>query len=693
MTGKQDTENLKVIQNTHWHKLVDVLWVILFIVSIGILIASLPSYARHISNVQFNTVEASPAFVKAMRIASVLASIATACLCLVLSAILFWRKRDEAMATFASFFLLGYGIIMAGPLEALNAFQPGEFTSLVYSIQSALIITPIMLIFCLFPNGRFVPHWTRFAVLASLVYIPLGFSLTQADLFSFKNPLTALVGFGYFVFIPLGLYAQVFRYRRVSTLQERQQTKWFVYGLALWLALGILVSIPYVVLQNLPMGAPQPWWSLLSQLGWFITLMVLPLSLAIAVMRYRLWDVDLLINRTLVYGALTAIIIGIYILLVGGFSQLFQSSGNLFVSLLATGLIAVLFQPLRERLQRAINRMVYGERDNPISVLTKLGERLEATVAPEFILPTIAESISQALRLPYVAVMLKEGTEFVLAADCGQKPASLLTCERLPLNYRGEPIGLILVSRRAGEDSFTSDEKTLLQNIARQVGVAAYAIQLTRDLQRSRERLVTAREEERRRLRRDLHDGLGPTLASQTLTLEAVEKLVTRDPAQVVALIKNMKIQSEGAVREIRSIINDLRPSILDNMGLVEALREGAAHPGNNATAIHLNIEDGLPKLSAAMELAVYRISMEALTNVMRHARAQNCYLHLWMDHGLKLEIADDGVGLPEEFHAGVGLSSIRERAEELGGDCSFEKFSPHGARILVHLPLVKETI
>ena len=322
---------------------------------------------------------------------------------------------------------------MAGPLEALSAFEPGEYTSAVFAIQSALFMTPTMVFFCLFPNGQFVPHWTRFVALASLVYIPIGLYLSPANLFNIKTPLTALAGFGYFIFIIIGVYAQIFRYRHISTLQERQQTKWFIFGMLIWLALSILISIPYLILQNLPVGAPQPWWSPLSQLGWFISLILLPLSFTIAIMRYRLWDIDLLISRTLVYGALTAVIIGLYILLVGGFSQLFQSNGNLFVSLFATGLIAVLVQPLRERLQRAVNRLVYGERDNPISVLTKLGERLEATVAPETILPTIVEAISQALRLPYVAVMLKEGAEFVLVAEYGRPPASSLNCELLPL--------------------------------------------------------------------------------------------------------------------------------------------------------------------------------------------------------------------------------------------------------------------
>ncbi len=687
MTGKKDSENLKVIQNTPWRKLVDVMWAILFIVAIGILIASLPGYDRFISEPHLSLVDALPIYLKIVQIASTLASIGTACLSIFLAALLFRRKRAEGMAVFASFFLLGYGIVMAGPLEALAAFQSGGFTSLVIAIQSALFTTPILFIFFLFPNGRFVPHWSRFVALASLAYIPLGFYLPPSDLFNFKSPLTLLFGFGYFVFIIIGVYAQVYRYRRISTLQDRQQTKWFVFGLVIWLAFSILISIPFAILQNLPAGAPEPWWSPLSQLSWFISLMLLPLTFTIAILRYRLWDIDLLISRTLVYGALTAVIIGLYILIVGGFSEIFQSSGNLFVSLFATGLIAVLVQPLRERLQRAVNRLVYGERDNPILVLNKLGERLEATVAPESILPTVVESISQALRLPYVAVMLKEGTEFILAAECGGKPASNLTCELFPLNYQSEPIGQILVSRRAGEDSFTPDEKTLLQNIGRQVSVAAYAVQVTRDLQRSRERLVTAREEERRRLRRDLHDGLGPTLASLTLKLDAARNQLKQNPVETEALLIELKSQTQSAIEDIRRLVYNLRPPALDELGLFSAVQEYATNHLRAGLAVRIERQGNFPKLPAAVEVAAYRIVCEALTNVSKHSQGTECEVRLAFNGALQIDVQDNGFGLPEGTHAGVGISSMRERAAELGGTFAIQPNAGGGVRVTAHLP------
>ncbi len=683
MISEQHTENRKII---HWHKLVDIMWVILFIVAIGILIVSLPGYVRFVSNPQFNMLDASPTYIKTVQIASVLTSIGAACLSIILSAILFRRKRNEVIAVFASFFLLGHGIIMAGPLEALKAFEPGEYTSTVFAIQSALFMTPTMIFFCLFPNGRFVPHWTRYIALASLAYIPIGLYLSPANLFNIETPLTVLAGFGYFIFIIIGVYAQIFRYRHVSTLQERQQTKWFIFGMLVWLVFSIFVSIPYIILQNAPTDAPQPWWSPLSQLGWFISLMLLPLSFTIAIMRYRLWDIDLLISRALVYGVLTAVIIGLYILLVGGFSQLFQSSGNLFVSLLATGLIAVLVQPLREHLQRVVNRLVYGERDNPISILTKLGERLEATVAPESILPTIVESISHALRLPYVAVMLKEENEFVLAAECGAKSASNLTCELFSLNYQTEPVGQILVSRRAGEDSFTADEMTLLQNIARQVAVAAYAIQVTRDLQRSRERLVTAREEERRRLRRDLHDGLGPTLASLTLKLDAARNQLKDHPNETDSLLVELKSQTQSTIEDIRRLVYNLRPPALDELGFFSAIQEYATNHLRAGLSVRIERNGEFPKLPAAVEVAAYRIVCEALTNISKHSQATECDVRLTFHGALQIDVRDNGIGLPQGTHSGVGMSSMRERAAELGGTFSIHSLAS-GVHISAQLP------
>jgi signal transduction histidine kinase len=222
------------------------------------------------------------------------------------------------------------------------------------------------------------------------------------------------------------------------------------------------------------------------------------------------------------------------------------------------------------------------------------------------------------------------------------------------------------------------------------VRLADEALQLSADLQRSRERLVTAREEERRRLRRDLHDGLGPRLAAQTLKVGSARSLYPQDPAAADALLAGLETDIEAALTDIRRLVYDLRPPALDELGLVGAVRETAAQYGENGLSISLRTPERLPILPAAVEVAAYRIVQEALTNVVRHAHAGSCLIRLSLNDVLELEITDDGVGLPADRRAGVGLSSMRERAAELGGTCLIEPAPSGGVRVLARLPLPK---
>jgi signal transduction histidine kinase len=201
---------------------------------------------------------------------------------------------------------------------------------------------------------------------------------------------------------------------------------------------------------------------------------------------------------------------------------------------------------------------------------------------------------------------------------------------------------------------------------------------------------VTAREEERRRLRRDLHDGLGPRLAAQTLKIGSARSLYPQDPAAADALLAGLESDIEAALTDIRRLVYDLRPPALDELGLVGAVREAAAQYGENGLSTSIQAPERLPLLPAAVEVAAYRIVQEALTNVVRHARAGSCLVRLSPGDVLELEITDDGVGLPADRRAGVGLSSMRERAAELGGTCVIEPAPSRGARVLARLPLPK---
>jgi signal transduction histidine kinase len=266
---------------------------------------------------------------------------------------------------------------------------------------------------------------------------------------------------------------------------------------------------------------------------------------------------------------------------------------------------------------------------------------------------------------------------------------------RVPLVYRSETIGYLLLAARLG-DMFSKADQHLLADLARQAGVAVYAVRLTthlqhltENLQQARERLVTTREEERRRLRRDLHDGLGPTLASLTFKVDAARNLLVLDSARAERLLVEVRQQAQGAISDIRRLVYNLRPPALDELGLLSALREQAAHYQHQGLEVEFDTPSTLPPLPAAVEVAVYRIAQEALTNVARHASAQHCLLCLSIDaEALHLDISDDGQGIPAGHPIGVGLHAMHERASELGGSCTITRGSTDGTMIQVRLPL-----
>jgi signal transduction histidine kinase len=491
------------------------------------------------------------------------------------------------------------------------------------------------------------------------------------------------------------LFSLLLRLHRAQG-DERQQLKWFLYAaVPAGVCFGfVLLSFIVVDFTEVVFGTPLiPFWGIYDYIlnVAVFALLVVPVFTYIAILRYRLYDIDVVINRTLVYGALSACVVGIYVLAVVAFGAVFQAQGNLVVSLLATGLVAVLFQPLRSRLQRGVNRLMYGERDDPYAVISRLGRRLEATLAPESVLPTVVETIGQALKLPYAAILLKDPDGYRTAAAYG---LPTVEPEALPLVYQREEIGRLMLSPRAPGERFSDADRSLLEDLARQAEVAVHAVRLTSDLQHSRERLVSTREEERRRLRRDLHDGLGAQLAGLNVQAGTLRRLIPRDPAAADELVVELRDELRGAIADIRRLVYGLRPPALDDLGLTEALRRLAERYGSEGEQLQVLVEapEDLPDLPAAVEVAVYRIVQEALTNVARHARARSCVVRLVVEEDAALEIVDDGVGIPKERGAGVGLSSMRERASELGGSCVLEPASTGGTQVLVRLPLPKES-
>jgi two-component system, NarL family, sensor kinase len=460
--------------------------------------------------------------------------------------------------------------------------------------------------------------------------------------------------------------------------EERQQLKWVAL-----VAGAIVPAFAAHFLIQLVWGGSVPDYGAFV----FAPLLIigLPAAVAIAILKYGLYEIDILINRTVVYSVLTIVVVGFYVGVVGFLGLLFQQRANLFVSLLATGVIALVFAPLRVRVQGAVNHLLFGVRRDPYEVLADLGRQLEATSADTPLLEAVAGTVARALRLPYVSIRVPADGSDAIHAEYGSMAGEPVV---IPLVYQGEPTGELVLSLDFQRPQLSAADQRLLADLTRQAAAAVHSVVVTAQLQRSRERLVSALEEERRRLRRDLHDGLGPALAAQTLKAGSARALFTRDPERAKALLEELEVDAQTAMADIRRLVYNLRPPALDELGLAGAIRQtAAAHAGGMQMTVDL--PDQIPPLSAAVELAAYRIAQEALTNVTRHARARRCRLRLTINENLGLEVVDNGIGIAGAGPPGLGLSSIRERAAELGGISSIGPGLSNGTRVFVQLPLL----
>src|SRR6185312_13632784 len=333
----------------------------------------------------------------------------------------------------------------------------------------------------------FTPRWT-IAVSVVMLLSLVNDLLVTYD--AFKNPSPLKDGLQFGVLIVSAVMAQIYRYRRISGPVERQQIKWFLSGLGFALVAFVLLNVTIVDRNLLEARAPAKQAvisELILSLVWVPLQLCIPITLAIAIMRYRLFDIDVVINRALVFAGLSASIVGLYALVVVGFGNLLHTGNDLVLSLTATVIVAIVFQPLRLRLQRGVNHLLYGDRDEPYTVLTRLGRRLEGTLAPNAVLTVIVDTVATALKLPYVAISrIQAPTEQILAA----RGAAIRDPFRFNLIHQGETIGSLLVASRAPNEPLTRADRELLNDIARQAGPAVHAMQLTIDLQHSRERLV-----------------------------------------------------------------------------------------------------------------------------------------------------------------------------------------------------------
>jgi len=446
-----------------------------------------------------------------------------------IGAVLFWRKSDDRMALFASLTLVTFP-------AAFNYTALATLPSAWWWPSQVVILlgnSSLFLFFYLFPTGRFVPRWTGFLWLGAIIFWAVNGFFPSLP---FRHSLLRNVLF--LGFVGSLLVAQLYRYRWVSGTEQRQQTKWVVFGLSIGLGGFLALRLFSTFFPSLFLPGPRT--DLITNTAEFLCLLFVPLSIGVAILRSHLFDIDSIINRTLVYGMLTVSVVSLYVLVVGYLGTLFRSSDNLLISLVATGLIAVLFQPLRALLQRGVNRLLYGQRDEPYTVITRLSQRLEVTLAPDAVLSTIVETVAQALKLPYVAILLQQEETFALAARYGQLVGEPLI---LPLIYQAEIVGQLHLAPRTPGEALTSVDRRLLDELARQAGLATHAIRLTSDLQRSREQLEQRVEERTHELSSLLE--ISHTVAS-TLQLKPLLGLILEQLKTVVDYTGSAILAVEG---------------------------------------------------------------------------------------------------------------------------------------------------
>lgn len=556
----------------------------------------------------------------------------------------------------------------------MPATAPGSNAIVILASTFFLSLVP------LFPNGKAVPRWSLAAVVGWNVF---GIVSVAVPWWTFGAGYVMAGSAFALALVATLLGTQIFRYQRVSSRVERQQSKWVVLALVVYL----LTIVPVIAMppNTLQRAAGSGGFALETAQGLLGVLLagLLAASIGFAIAKYKLFDVDLFVSRTVVYGLLIVLIAGGYALLVAASGLAGQQSGYL-PAVVAAVAVALAANPVRMALQRRVNRWLFGSRGDPYAVVRALGERLRGAREPGQVREIVLATVVRELRYPYAEITLPDG---VPAASCAGTPTTQQAVGggvRLELARDGESLGALNVSAPAGE-RMSAREVALLGTVAQHGALALSAALASEKVQRSREHAVRAAEDERRRLARDLHDGLGPTLAGVQQRIGTALRIGAERPEQGQALLLEAGSELSGVVDQVRRLVRGLRPPALDELGLLAALEQALAD-GTPAAALE---GAAIPALEPATEVAAYRIAVEAVTNARRHGQAQAIRVTLSIQSDwLCLEVEDDGVGLGAGVQPGGGVRSMRERAEQLGGALELVNRKTQGTRLRARLPL-----
>ena len=568
-----------------------------------------------------------------------------------------------------------------------------------------------------FPDGKLPgPRWRAptLIVIAVFAVLTVGSMLTPssvslaprlpsviapgiAALAPIYNPVSTVFPI---ILLSIPLVAVVVRLRR-SRGVERRQMQWFA-GIAAITLVVVLASTPFVVL--LPnVGNAISGFAFDLGLG-----VALPLAIGLAVMRYGLYDMDLFISRALVYGSLAVFITAVYVGIAVGLGSLVGSGGrpNLALSILATAIVAIGFQPVRERVQKVANRLVYGQRATPYEVLSEFSGRVAETYAADEVLPRMARVLQEGTGAQSATVWLRGNAELRPAATFpealaaheamsmrnGTLPALPGATRAVEVRHQGELLGALSVSKRRGE-GLTPIEEKLVDDLAHQAGLVLKNVGLSSDLQArldelrtSRQRLVQAQDAERRRLERNLHDGAQQHLVALKVKLGLVQMLLPKAPDQAMATIAQLKEDADDALETLRDLARGIYPPLLADKGLVVAL-ESQARKATVAVTVQAV---GVQRYPQDVEATVYFCVLEALQNVQKYAAATCVIVRLQATHDtLSFEVTDDGAGFdPATARTGTGLTNMGDRLDALGGTVMVTSRPGAGASVRGELPV-----
>jgi signal transduction histidine kinase len=568
------------------------------------------------------------------------------------------------------------------------------FAVWVVAQLGAFLLVGLPLVLVLYPTGRLMTGRWR---VVSVVVIVMAVTMPALLLFA---PVSALTADGYempmrtgmpelpvdgdlfvalltagrlltLLSLPLAVVVIFARQRRASG-RERTQLRWLVWaavmclvmsGIALWLHNGWIVTI-----------------ALMLALG------VTGASIAIGILDPDARDVDALMGGTIVWATVACSVIVLDLLLVTVLDRLLGERLDERDATLLLLLVAVtIYAPVRARISAAVHRFLVGRRGDPYTVVTDLAARLEETDDVRTQLPALASAVAAAFKLDHVRVEVFGHGGGVVTATYGDRPRDV---REVPIRYGAEEVGRLELPARGVRSMLSRRDQALLLDVVRQAAMAVRSARLAADLQQSREQIVLAREEDRRRIRRDLHDGLGPVLGGVAMRLDAAGNALERDPESTRRLVAQSRQDITDALADVRRLVHGLRPPALDDLGLLAALDQQAERLSSAALVVTVDVHD-VPVLSAAVEVAAYRIVSEALTNTARHAGARRATVRLVAEHAaLLVEVADDGTGIGPEVAAGVGLHSIRERAAELGGRTEISCPASGGTLVRAWLPI-----